>query len=232
MLYSTCTNCRLNRITYITSGNIHSTSNLSQKFRLLLDQGKIDPSNYVKVNSMKNNEHKQQSILARLILDKILDQLNIKNYLFTQNILGSPVLKGCPLFISISHSRSVVVVALSNDPVGLDIEYIKNYEEVINLFRKSEQYYINTAENLAGISKRFAQIWTSKEGYLKYLGIGLGRKLDSFLIKPTSRNCFLIIDPLVKKEQFVKSKTFKLNHYCLSLVGSAVENVKFQTLSY
>lgn len=231
MTYNTFINFRSNHITYITSGNIYSTSNLSQKFRLLLDQGKISSANYVKVNSMKNKGHRQQSILARLILDQILGQLNIKDYLFTQDILGSPVLKSCPLFTSISHSRSVVVVALSDNPVGLDLEYIKNYEEVIKLFRKSEQFYINTAEDLAGISNRFAQIWTSKEGYLKYIGIGLQRKLDSFLIKPISKNHFLIIDPLKKRGQFVKSRTFKLNNYCLALVGTNVSNVKFQNYS-
>lgn len=69
------------------------------------------------------------------------------------------------LFISISHSNIVEVVAIDLCPVGIDIEYIKdrNYQIISN------KCFGRVVESL----QEFYELWTQKESAVKLTGEGL-----------------------------------------------------------
>ena len=56
-----------------------------------------------------------------LVIRLILNFLNIKINNLTYNSLGKPVLK-LNKFISISHSLNILVLAVSKNEIGVDIE--------------------------------------------------------------------------------------------------------------
>ncbi len=79
---------------------------------------------------------------------------------------GKPYIEGNPLYFSVSHSRTVAVIALSDSPVGVDTEIFTNrkFESVLNRFTTSEKVEIN------GDFTAFLKNWTVKEAFIKMNG--------------------------------------------------------------
>lgn len=75
--------------------------------------------------------------------------------------------------MSISHSAGVVAVALSDVPIGVDIEKIRQPR-----IRAAKRLF--TEAELAVVDSRFWDIWTRKEAYGKAQGRGLYSKLAQF----------------------------------------------------
>lgn len=81
------------------------------------------------------------------------------------------------IHFSLSHSGDYAVCALSDSPIGVDIEKIEAYKPEISdrFFHPNERKYVKDAES-------FYRIWTLKEGYLKAVGIGMKLPLESFFV--------------------------------------------------
>ena len=98
---------------------------------------------------------------------------------------GKPFLKGVEGFdFNISHSEDFVMVALSGNETGCDIEKITEIDlEIAKKFFFREEY-----ENIAALpasEKRnglFFRYWTLKESFMKATGLGMRLPLDSFQI--------------------------------------------------
>jgi 4'-phosphopantetheinyl transferase len=87
------------------------------------------------------------------------------------------------LHYNLSHSGDWVVAAFSDSPVGIDIERIKEINLTIaeRFFAPEElDYLMSLHEKQRKVV--FFNIWTLKESYLKALGTGLTRSLNSFAI--------------------------------------------------
>ena len=86
---------------------------------------------------------------------------------------------------NLSHSGRWVVIAWASRPVGIDVETLLMDESKENLARRffhaDEQAYLFSVSG-EDRAKRFYEIWTKKESYLKYLGTGINRPLDSFSV--------------------------------------------------
>lgn len=100
------------------------------------------------------------------------------------NEYGKPFLKNIGLYFSLSHSNKWVVCGWSNNEIGVDIEKIDkvNTDIAKSSFCKTEYEYIKSGEKYEQY-KKFIQIWTLKESYIKYIGKGLTVPLNSFCIK-------------------------------------------------
>ena len=94
-----------------------------------------------------------------------------------KNEKGKPYFKDISsLFFSVSHTEGLTVIALGDSEVGIDVEKIKNPDfRIIRRFLKEEAEYI--AE--CNCDRRFFEIWTKKEAYLKWKGTGISGGLDS-----------------------------------------------------
>ena len=92
--------------------------------------------------------------------------------------------KGGTVYFNISHSKDYAACAVSNEPIGIDIEYIKmnklpNPEKILH---PEEAQTLAFITNPTEKSKYFFECWTLKESYLKNLGIGLIIRPNEFRV--------------------------------------------------
>ena len=90
---------------------------------------------------------------------------------FLYNDYGAPYIEGGPHF-SISHCKRGIAVAISENPIGIDIEAIRTFSP--ELMRKT----MNEDEQLRITSSaipevEFIRFWTQKEALLKLQGTGI-----------------------------------------------------------
>ena len=91
--------------------------------------------------------------------------------IFLYNDYGAPYIEGVPHF-SISHCKRGIAVAVSENPIGIDIEAIRTFSP--ELMRKT----MNEDEQLRITSSaipelEFIRFWTQKEALLKLQGTGI-----------------------------------------------------------
>lgn len=84
-------------------------------------------------------------------------------------------------FFNISHASGVGVVIFSNNEVGIDIEMVRNADDRIaqRFFVTNEKQYLCDSINEMEYQMRFYEIWTKKEAYSKWNGMGLADNLTS-----------------------------------------------------
>lgn len=152
-----------------------------------------------KVNKFYKIEDKVRGLYGELLVRKmIIEKLNIKNkdIVFKISKYGKPYLQGFEnLFFNISHSGKYVVCSLDCNLIGIDIEEIQPIDAegiAKNSFNFKEQNYILKEDKLEEKVKRFYEIWTLKESFIKCVGTGLYMPLDSFSIYPNEKNNLIL----------------------------------------
>lgn len=97
---------------------------------------------------------------------------------------GKPYFVNSDLKFNLSHSGRFVVAAVSDYEVGIDIQKKKADKHRIaeKNFLQGECAYINAGANDEERHQRFCEVWTLKEAYLKNIGMGLRKPLNSFEI--------------------------------------------------
>lgn len=116
---------------------------------------------------------------AYAFVKKVLKQkFNIKEAEIVKNPHGKPYFKNLDkIYFNISDSYDLKAVAIGEREVGVDIEKIRKANlSVSKRFTQTEREYILEQDS----QKRFFEVWTRKEAYLKYKGVGLSGGLDSF----------------------------------------------------
>jgi 4'-phosphopantetheinyl transferase len=122
--------------------------------------------------------------LLRLILATYLRtepaQIQFR-YLAQGKPVLAPELHPGPLHFSVSHSRDLIVYAISFlAPLGVDVELVRPLPESA---RVSADYYSGRENQILAAldpteqTEAFFRVWTRKEAYLKAIGIGLGQAL-------------------------------------------------------
>ena len=103
---------------------------------------------------------------------------------FTVNQYGKPALAAGDIGFSLSHSRGVALIAIAEGvEVGCDIE---KRDPAFACAATAERFFAPAERRrLASLKpadycEGFFNCWTRKEAYLKALGCGLSRPLDSF----------------------------------------------------
>ena len=84
--------------------------------------------------------------------------------------MGKPYLQGSPIYFNVSHSGGYLALAISNLPVGVDIQETKAVRE--GMYRKvvqPEEQCLIGAER----EKDFLRLWALKESFVKAEGRGL-----------------------------------------------------------
>ena len=131
-------------------------------------------------------EDKVRCVTAHALVRYAVEKaLNLSEFTVERDEWGKPHIQGREDFhFNLSHSGSWVVIAYGESPVGVDVERIRMDSGKENIarrhFTREEQEYVFSAGEENG--ERFFEIWTAKESYLKYLGTGLRRSLNSFSV--------------------------------------------------
>jgi 4'-phosphopantetheinyl transferase len=129
------------------------------------------------------------TLFSQLLLRYCLSEelgINAGDLILEFNAFGKPFISNYPnCFFNLSHSGDCIVLALSDCEVGIDIEQEKEIDlsHVNHFFSKDETRYFHKINEDEKVST-FFKIWTLKECYLKALGTGLSKSLDSFSIMP------------------------------------------------
>ena len=103
-------------------------------------------------------------------------------FVYAEN--SKPSVAGGGYEFSISHSDEIVVVAIHEGPVGIDVEHIREVSPRLakKYFCEDENVYVFghkprdvdfESMTAADIRMRFFEVWTAKEAYLKSIGEGL-----------------------------------------------------------
>lgn len=100
---------------------------------------------------------------------------------FSYGAHGKPVLVGRPeIHFNLSHCREAVVCALSDRPVGIDVEAVSHYKESVARYTMNERELREILE-AERPDVAFTRLWTMKEAFLKLSGEGLRDDLKSVL---------------------------------------------------
>lgn len=115
--------------------------------------------NSKKINVSFNSENKYYNAEYYLIKRGLHKYFNIDKFkiMYTKN--GKPFLDN-DVYLSISHDKDIVVVALSNVRVGIDIQY----------YRKLDIDKLNNMNKLLNISSNIITNFSIKEAILKLNG--------------------------------------------------------------
>ncbi len=103
-----------------------------------------------------------------------------ESHLLQRGQWGKPRIQGREDFhVSLSHSGRWAVIGWGESPLGVDVEQVarcRNWESL------SRRFFTGEEQAFADSPLSFARVWTGKESYLKYLGTGLHKPLNSFCI--------------------------------------------------
>lgn len=121
-------------------------------------------------------------IAGGLLMQKILGIKTDEE--LVKNPYGKPALKNGGKQFNLSHSGDYVALAVDVQPVGVDIERIKNADPAVaqRCFQKAELAYVFEDNEIA--DERFFSIWTLKESLMKATGLGLQLAPESFCVLP------------------------------------------------
>ncbi len=111
-------------------------------------------------------------MLARTMIAKWCNVLP-ESIVFNITEHGKPFATQLDVHFNISHSGSMVVCAVNNTPVGIDIERIKDYKSDVAK-RVCSEIELDLIIQSNKPADEFTRIWTAKEAYTKCLGIGFG----------------------------------------------------------
>lgn len=136
-------------------------------------------------------------MLAKKYLSKLYG-ISPDELIFAKGEHGKPYVTNIPAHFSISHSGKYTVLAISDRPIGIDLETIREFSAITahKLFNEAELKYIagtTPARRKSVMQQCFFEIWTAKEAYLKYTGKGLSGGINSLILdiennKPIPKN--------------------------------------------
>lgn len=178
--------------TYKLNENINNNT-----FNFLLQF--VEQNKQIRINKIKNKTNKDLSlvgdIITRYAIKKVFG-ICFKDISIKIDKLGKPYVLDYPnIHFNISHSGNIVVCAIYDKPVGIDVQRMDdvNFDSIAKrFFTKSEQnIFFNVEEE--NKKEQFFKIWTSKESFIKFLGTGAS-SLDCDINKSCKVNPFYL-DP-------------------------------------
>lgn len=132
-----------------------------------------------KIQRSRLEKSRKQSMGAGLLLQKVLALYHIDENILRVDEHGKPYVDG--LEFNLSHSGSLVICAVSDKPVGCDVEIFRKAPKGVaeRYFSESEKEYLN---QFCGedYDIAFFRLWTMKESYVKMTGEGMGVPLGEY----------------------------------------------------
>ncbi len=183
--------------------NIHDISRTEYDyyFSLMTDEKKK------KTLSFRFEDDKKRTVCADMLARKMLGKLYgtpEKDISVSYDSDGKPSTDTEGVSFSLSHSGDYVLCAVSDCPVGADIEEIRDIPEatVRRVCNEDELKYLSEGKNEDERRKRFFEIWTGKEAIFKS-----GGSIETEITKIS------VMDKDVRK----KLKCMYKDGYCISI---------------
>ncbi len=99
---------------------------------------------------------------------------------------GKPTIVGHPdIHFNMSHCREAAICMLSREPVGVDVESIREYHESLVRYTMNDAE-VQQIEQADRPDVEFIKLWTRKEAVLKLSGMGIVDNMKQVLETTTS----------------------------------------------
>ena len=143
----------------------------------------ISPQRREQALKFKHEQGQRLCVLAyQLLKQGLREEYGItENPVFEYGEHGKPSIVGHPdIFFNLSHCKEAAACVVSDRPVGIDVESIREYKESLARYTMSdtEQEQILSAEHP---DVAFIRLWTMKEATLKLIGTGISNDLKTVL---------------------------------------------------
>ncbi len=176
----------------------------------------LSPSERQRLDALKTNNKKREFLLSRALMRQALSQLfdiPPSGWKFVFRPDSTPIISNLPntTFVSLSHSNGLIVFATSIFPIGVDIELIKEKENILTLaeaFMSDKEINALKSDAQEEQCKNFYRIWCAKESYYK----ATPSKQGSIKF-----NSISILEYLEKNEIWTLIE-YSMNHFIFSIV--------------
>lgn len=158
----------------------------------------VSPERQKKIMSHHFAIDKKLSLYAGLLTRMVLSNLTkIPATKLSFSVLenGKPYLLSTTKYhFNFSHTHNFILCGISSfSPIGVDVERKRTASlDIMKIvFHSSEIQYVQSTSDSNIRNKRFYRIWTQKEAYTKYLGIGLTEEMTNInVLDPKFTNSF------------------------------------------
>lgn len=153
------------------------------EFDLEAALGEISVQRREQALRFRHEQGQRLCVLAYLLLKKGLRTTYgiMENPIFEYNEHGKPSIVDHPdIFFNLSHCKEAAVCVISDHPVGIDVESIREYKESLVRYtmNDAEIREIESSENPASA---FIRLWTMKEATMKLVGTGISNDMKNVI---------------------------------------------------
>jgi 4'-phosphopantetheinyl transferase len=144
----------------------------------------LSPQRREQALKFKFEQGQRLSVLAYLLLKKGLrEEYGItENPVFEYGEHGKPSIVGHPeIHFNLSHCKEAAVCVISNHPVGIDVESIREYRESLVRYTMNDDE-VRLIESSEHPDVAFIRLWTMKEAVLKLIGTGISNDIKNVLV--------------------------------------------------
>ena len=104
-----------------------------------------------------------------------------ENPVFEYNEHGKPSIIGHPeICFNLSHCKEAAICAISDQPVGADVESVRSFNESLVRYTMNEDE-IRQIESSEDQAVAFIRLWTMKESAMKLIGTGISNDMKHVL---------------------------------------------------
>ena len=153
----------------------------------------LDAAEMARANAFRSKRNRQRFIVARATLRCLLARYSgtrPERVAFMSSPEGKPEISdnssGNSLRFNMSHSGDVMLCAIANRKVGVDVEIMKHHDDMdrvaLHFFSSEES---RRFLDLADVERTefFFRTWVRKEAFVKATGEGLSRDTTSFTVQ-------------------------------------------------
>ena len=118
-----------------------------------------------------------------VMLRELLERQGLSHpFRFERNEHGKPFLADySDIYFNISHCKNGIAVAVSSQPIGIDIESYRNVSDSLIRYTMNEEEQRIIAESDDPL-RTFTEYWTKKEAVFKLRGTGITHDLHNLLL--------------------------------------------------
>lgn len=106
-------------------------------------------------------------------LKEVLTPYICGDYVILRTECGKPYIEGNPVYFSLAHCEDTAVIAIASNPVGIDLELIRERK----FFAVLSRFTPREIDDISGSTVSFLKNWVAKEAYIKMTGGTLARDL-------------------------------------------------------
>lgn len=168
-----------------------------------IDESNIPVNELNKISKYGSMKKRIESLNGLYLLGESLRMYGINSYELSYTDKGKPYIDNSNFYFNISHCNEFAVCAISDNEIGIDIEMIKD---------KIKKLQPKITDDSKADSDNLTQLWTLKESFVKYLGIGIIMDLKKIKVKKIDEYF-----EIVYSNNIAYAKILKMENYYISI---------------